>query len=97
MESPGSHGAGCTCGMGTTGAGFALQCTPKSRACLPTPRLLQPHAPPKGKSFLFRISDFAIDLLGNKSMPMSLKGQADQKNKRQVDVEGFFLPFLLQF
>lgn len=30
-------------------------------------------------------------------MPMSLKGQADQKNKRQVDVEGFFLPFLLQF
>lgn len=45
------------------------------------------------QNFLFRIRDFAIDLLGNKSMPMSLKGQADQKNNRQVDVEGFFFPF----
>lgn len=69
----------------------------QSRAWLPAPRLLQPRAPCKGKSFLFRICDLAIDLLGNKSVPMSLKGRADQKNNRQVDVGGFFFPFPLQF
>lgn len=30
-------------------------------------------------------------------MPMRLKGRADQKDNRQVDVEGFFFPFPLQF
>lgn len=51
----------------------------------------------RGKGSPCRISDFAIDLVGNKSMPMSLKGQADQKNNRRDVVQGFFLPFLFQF
>lgn len=51
----------------------------------------------RGKGSPCRISDFAIDLVGNKSMPMSLKGQADQKNNKRDVVQGFFLPFLFQF
>jgi len=83
--------------MGAVGAGSALRYVLKIRACLPTPHLLQPSALRKGKNLLFRLCDFAIDLLGNKSMPMSLQGQVDQRNNRQVDVEDFFFPFLLQF
>lgn len=74
---------------------LALLCSTCSKAehpSLPLTYSLVQHT----KSFLFRICDFAIDLLGNKSMPMSLKGQADQKKNRQVDVEGFFFPLYVE-
>lgn len=42
-------------------------------------------------------SDFAFDLVGQKSIPMQLQGQADQKNNRRVVVQASFSPFCSSF